>query len=88
MNSGDHSTSYVPSQDIDFPSADGGVGNRKKWAKIPLLLIKAKVLEGADWADARLVVFTRIAREIKEPSHGVPVPGLECIVFGGGPVEK
>jgi hypothetical protein len=31
MNSGDHSTSYAPSRDIDFPSADDGlVLSRKK----------------------------------------------------------
>jgi hypothetical protein len=41
MNSGDHSTSYVPSRDIDFPSADGGLESRKKKVKIPLLLINA-----------------------------------------------
>jgi hypothetical protein len=39
MNSGDHSTSYVPSQDIDFPSADGGlVLSRKKVNQVKLLI--------------------------------------------------
>ena len=30
LNSGDHSTSYVPSRDIDFPSADGGLVPSRK----------------------------------------------------------
>jgi hypothetical protein len=39
MNSGDHSTSYVPLLDIDFPSADGGLENRKERRKAVKLLI-------------------------------------------------
>jgi hypothetical protein len=59
MNSGDHSTSYVPSQDIDFPSTDGGLENREKRVRMSHLLIKDKVLEGVDWSyPERIIVIT------------------------------
>jgi hypothetical protein len=44
MNSGDHSTSYVPSRDIDFPSADGGVSVTKNRGKAVRLLITKRYL--------------------------------------------